>query len=107
LLQKLMQDPSMMKLLTHPKTMEAMEEIAGQQQADPQQTEGNYFIFKCSIYSNLNLKRRTHLPVAVVPLGPCRDFLIDRINDSVDHPPSESFNSIAIQNVFSFNSIKK
>ena len=70
----------MMKLLTHPKTMEAMEEIAGQQQADPQQTEGNYFIFKCSIYSNLNLKRRTHLPVAVVPLGPRRDFFVDRIN---------------------------
>ena len=45
LLQKLMQDPSMMKLLTHPKTMEAMEEIAGQQQADPQQTEGNFSMF--------------------------------------------------------------
>ena len=43
LLQKLMQDPSMMKLLSHPKTMEAMQEIADEQ---PQQTEeGNHFIF--------------------------------------------------------------
>ena len=42
MLQKLMQDPSMMKLMTHPKTMEAMEEIANEQQADPEQAQGSH-----------------------------------------------------------------
>ena len=40
LLHKIMKNPSMMKLMTHPKTVEAMEEIASEIQSAPQQTEG-------------------------------------------------------------------
>jgi len=40
-----MQDPSMMKLMTHPKTMEAMEEITNEQQANPEQAQGSVIIW--------------------------------------------------------------
>ena len=67
LLHKIMKNPSMMKLMTHPKTVEAMEEIASEIQSAPQQTEGNDLFDPIAMSSLIKILLRAHLSSSVVP----------------------------------------